>query len=62
MIGYKIFDIGAGKKAGTKTILIQEPHIRDECLSKKITWEYSPDYVADDFCDAVVWILKQDGN
>ncbi len=62
MIGDKILDIEAGKKTGTKTILIPEPHVRDECLSKEITWEYSPDYIADDFCNAVVWILNLEGN
>lgn len=58
MLGDKILDIGAGKKIGARTVLIPEPHIRGEYLSKKIEWEYSPDYVADDFMDAVKWILK----
>jgi len=62
MIGDKILDIGAGKKAGTKTILIPEPHVRDDCLSNKSRWEYAPDYIADDFCDAVEWILKREEN
>jgi len=58
MLGDKILDIGAGKKIGARTVLIPEPHIRKEYLSKKNEWEYSPDYVADDFMDAVKWILK----
>jgi len=58
MIGDKILDIGAGKKMCVKTVLIPEPHVRDDCLSKKNAWEYAPDYIADDFCDAVAWILN----
>lgn len=60
MLGDKILDIGAGKKIGTRTVLIPEPHIRDEFLSKKNEWEYNPDYIANDFMDAVEWILKGD--
>lgn len=62
MLGDKILDIGAGKKIGVKTVLIPEPHIREEFLSKKFEWEYNPDYIADDFLDAVEWILKVGGN
>ncbi len=62
MIGDKILDIGAGKKTGVRTVLIPEPHVRQEFLSKKPEWEYHPDYIADDFLDAVEWILKREGN
>jgi hypothetical protein len=31
-------------------------------LSKKNEWEYNPDYIADDFMDAVGWILKLKGD
>lgn len=58
MIGDKILDVSAGRKIGVKTILIPEPHLKEEFLSKKPEWEYNPDYIADDFCDAVEWILK----
>lgn len=58
-IGDKSLDINAGKKIGTVTILIPELHIRDEILSEKNEWEYDPDYMADDFFDAVEWILKK---
>jgi len=59
MLGDKILDVGAGKKAGVKTILIPEPHVKNELLSKKNEWEYNPDYIAHDFLDAVKWILHE---
>ena len=58
MIGDKILDVCAGQKIGVKTILIPEAHARDEFLSTKNEWKCHPDYVADDFVDAVEWILK----
>ncbi len=60
MIGDKILDIEAGKKIGSKTILIPEPHLRDELLSRKKEWEYDPDHIAHDFRDAVDWILDNE--
>lgn len=62
MIGDKILDVGAGKKIGAGTIIIPEPHIKDEFISKKNEWKYTPDCIADDFMDAVEWILKLKGN
>jgi D,D-heptose 1,7-bisphosphate phosphatase len=58
MLGDKILDIDAGQRIGVRTILIPEAHKRDEFLSTKNDWGYSPDYVANDFMDAVEWILK----
>ncbi|MFZ3059399.1 MAG: D-glycero-beta-D-manno-heptose 1,7-bisphosphate 7-phosphatase [Candidatus Methanoperedens sp.] len=58
VLGDKILDIGAGKKIGARAILIPEPYIREELLSKKKEWEYNPDYIADDFMAAVEWILE----
>lgn len=62
MIGDKILDVEAGQKIGVKTVLIPEAHARNEFLSTKNEWECHPDYVADDFVDAVEWILKINGN
>jgi D,D-heptose 1,7-bisphosphate phosphatase len=62
ILGDKILDVGAGKKIGVRTVLIPEPHIKEEFLSKKNEWEYDPDYIADDFMDAVQWILIIQGN
>jgi D,D-heptose 1,7-bisphosphate phosphatase len=58
MIGDKILDIGAGIRAGARTILIPEPHIHEELIAQKHLWEYSPDFIASNFSDAVTWILK----
>lgn len=58
MLGDKILDIGAGKKIGARTVFIPEPHKREEFISKKNEWEYNPDYIADDFMDAVEWIVN----
>ncbi len=61
MLGDKILDVGAGKNIGVRTVLIPEPHLREESLSKKNEWEYHPDYIADNFTDAVEWILYSTG-
>lgn len=61
MIGDKMLDIEAGKNIGVKTALIPEPHSREEFLSQKQELEYHPDYIADDFLDAVEWILNWKG-
>lgn len=59
MLGDKILDIEAGKKAGVRTILIPEPHMREDCLARKSLWSCEPDFIADDFTDAVRWILTK---
>ncbi|MCX9014278.1 MAG: D-glycero-beta-D-manno-heptose 1,7-bisphosphate 7-phosphatase [Candidatus Methanoperedens sp.] len=58
MIGDKILDVCAGQKIGVKTVLIPEAHSRNEFLSNKNEWKCVPDYVADDFMKAVVWIIR----
>jgi D,D-heptose 1,7-bisphosphate phosphatase len=58
MLGDKILDIGAGIKIGARTILIPEPHTHEELIAQKHLWEYSPDFIANNFSDAVAWILK----
>jgi D,D-heptose 1,7-bisphosphate phosphatase len=62
MLGNSIIDIEAGKRIGVKTVLIPEPHVREDFLSKKPEWAYHPDYIADDFLNAVEWILKREEN
>lgn len=61
MLGDKILDISAGEKIGVRTVLIPEPHLREDFLSQKNEWEYHPDYIADDFLDAIDWILNGGG-
>jgi D,D-heptose 1,7-bisphosphate phosphatase len=58
MLGDKILDICAGEKMGLRTVLIPEPQERSEILSKKQEWDCKPDFLADNFLDAVAWILK----
>lgn len=58
MIGDKILDVEAGQKIGVKTALVPEAHVRDDFLSVKDEWGCYPDYVGDDFMDAVGWILR----
>lgn len=58
MLGDKILDIDAGKKIGVTAILIPEPHVRTELLSKKNEWIHDPDYIANDFRDVVEYILS----
>ncbi len=62
MLGDKILDVCAGKKIGLMTVLIPEPPVRNEFLLKKIEWDCTPDYIADNFLDAVEWILRRDEN
>lgn len=59
MLGDKIPDISAAKKIGAGAILIPEPHLKGKLLSKNNDWESNPDYIADDFLDAVEWILEK---
>jgi len=61
MIGDKILDVCAGQKIGVKTILVPEAHVKDDFLSTKNEWECYPNHLADDFIDAMEWILKLKG-
>lgn len=58
VLGDKPLDVAAGKKIGARTVLIPEPHEREAILSEKNEWGCAPDYVADDFADAVEWIFS----
>jgi len=60
MIGDKILDICAGKRIGARTILIPEPHIREELIAQKQMWECFPEFIAEDFLNAVEWIIRSD--
>lgn len=56
LIGDKLSDIAAGKKAGMKTILVLTGYGKQEQI--KITAINNPDYIAQDFLQATNWILK----
>ena len=59
MIGDRILDIEAGKNIGAKSILILTPHRNEGIISSKNIEKCKPDYIADDFENAVEWILKK---
>jgi histidinol-phosphate phosphatase family protein len=60
MIGDKFIDLATGKNVGCKTILVLTGYGRQELLEKE-SWEFQPDYIADDLLNAVEWIIKEGG-
>jgi len=58
MIGDKPLDVKAGRRIGAKTILIPEPDIRQDVVREKDSWDVIPDFFAQDFLNAVDWILE----
>lgn len=58
MLGDRFVDVESGKNLGVRTILIPEEHKREDVLREKNNWEYHPDFISDDFQNAVDWILK----
>lgn len=56
MIGDKRADVGAGKNAGTRTILLLTGHGQTEAAAPDGP---SADYVAENFSAAAAWILAQ---
>ncbi|HHV93097.1 MAG TPA: HAD family hydrolase [Firmicutes bacterium] len=60
-IGDKLSDIGAGRNAGTKAILVRTGWGQEE--ERLIGGsQLIPDYVADNLLDAAAWILRQRPN
>ena len=56
-VGDKLSDIGAGKNAGTKTILVRTGYGKEH--EKQIAGSpFCPDYIADNLLAAVNWILQ----
>ena len=58
LIGDHATDIEAGARAGTTTILVRTGRgvdIADDAHS----WEYRPDFIADDLIDAALWVLAR---
>jgi len=53
MIGDKELDIIAGKRIGLKTILIPEKHESQKLINDIKSWQYQPDFIANNFMDAV---------
>lgn len=59
MVGDKNIDIVAGSKMGLRTILLIGLDMKEELLSDIHQCNCTPDYLADDFMDAVDWIVRK---
>jgi histidinol-phosphate phosphatase family protein len=57
VIGDTELDVGAGKKMGAMTALVPEPRHRARTLGEMKNWNARPDFVGEDFLDAVRWVL-----
>lgn len=52
MVGDKLSDIEAGRRAGCKAILLQNDNLEE--------WDITPDFVASDWTEVLPFILKND--
>ncbi len=59
VIGDRIFDMGAGRAAGCRTILVLTGAGR-QTLEKVTRTDLEPDYVAEHVLDAVRWVIQND--
>lgn len=59
MVGDKGVDVGAGRAAGCKTVLLRTGYGAEELA--QLPPELSPDHVAEDLAAAVAWILADAG-
>jgi D-glycero-D-manno-heptose 1,7-bisphosphate phosphatase len=58
MIGDKISDVEFAHSAGMKGIMVLTGYGLGEYTYQKDSWKVSPDFIANDLYDAVVWIVK----
>ncbi|UCE37026.1 MAG: D-glycero-beta-D-manno-heptose 1,7-bisphosphate 7-phosphatase [Thermoplasmata archaeon] len=58
IVGDKLLDLETGRKMGCKTVLVLTGYGKDE-LKDKNNWEFTPDYIAEDLLDAVMWIIVE---
>ena len=56
-VGDSRLDIGAGKNAGCKTILLLTGKEKAEDVKN---WEVQPDFIKKDLMEAIEWVLKED--
>jgi histidinol-phosphate phosphatase family protein len=61
VIGDMKMDVAAGQRMGARTALVPEPRNRARTLKDMEDWEARPDFVGDDFLDAVKWVLENGG-
>ena len=57
VVGDKIIDIIAGRRAGARSILVLTGYGLGEWEYRRSAWPSEPDHVAEDLLDAVDWIL-----
>jgi len=60
IIGDKLTDLEAGRRAGTKTILVLTGYGADEV--KNINPDQKPDFIASNIDDAADWIIQRENN
>jgi len=53
MVGYMPKDIEAARKVGAKGILVRTGYGAEHA-----SWPLTPDYIAGDILDAVLWIVR----
>ena len=61
VVGDKIIDIIAGRRAGARSILVLTGYGLGEREYRRSLWPSEPDHVAEDLLDAVDWILALGG-
>lgn len=59
-VGDKISDVLAGRRAGTRSILVLTGYGLGEWEYRRSLWPTEPDHVAEDLLDAVDWVLRKD--
>lgn len=59
VVGDKIIDITAGRRAGAQSILVLTGYGLGEWEYRRSLWPSEPDHVAPDLLDAVDWILAR---
>jgi D-glycero-D-manno-heptose 1,7-bisphosphate phosphatase len=60
MVGDGVVDVGAGRAAGTATILVLTGYGRGHFEHRRHLWTVQPDHVAEDLGAAVDWILEKE--
>jgi D-glycero-D-manno-heptose 1,7-bisphosphate phosphatase len=60
MVGDGVVDVGAGRAAGTSTILVLTGYGRGHFEHRRHRWTVQPDHVAEDLGAAVDWILERE--
>jgi D-glycero-D-manno-heptose 1,7-bisphosphate phosphatase len=62
MVGDTVKDLGAGRRAGTTSVLVLTGYGKGELEYQSHEWTVRPDHVATDLLDAVQWILGREAS